>query len=346
MMETFLLTLFHQSQPRRARVLYGLLRNQMTVSTNYHGLRYDLLYLINIWPKLSREKYNQAINRLVQTQYIQEIAPGQFIRTSLGQQMMLSQQSKHYTLQNKHELFVADVIGFREVFLLANQVVSESAYHNSTYYPLPSSLLTQQLVKRWYQQNRSTDMGVTWVDALQTFLQTRLESDADNLVASWPGHQIPGRVFEQLNFDENWSRLDYRLWELDQYAALSHFLRESKLSPLKALWLPFSQRQLMSQSMQQTYQEFMQGASIELIVRNRGLKVSTVREHLLSAAIMVPLKAFDYLRFYDKKTYQWLNDNLQGSIDNWNYEAVHQQNASLDFFQFRLYCIQQTKVDR
>ena len=57
----FLITLFSADEPRRHRVIFGLLKRQATVSTEYWGLRYDLLQITADMPIFKKTAYDKSI---------------------------------------------------------------------------------------------------------------------------------------------------------------------------------------------------------------------------------------------------------------------------------------------
>lgn len=341
----FLLMCFDMKQPRRQRVIFGLLTNHLTVSTTFNGLVYQLLALINFQPQLTKEKYDIAIQQLIEQKAIKEVEPGVFIETFEGSKMLEEAQLDHYY----PEIFInsgeSNLMDFRELFLLANQVVSENSFQNHKYYPVSNNLILRGFVKQWFQDQKQNDLTFKWVQALQSFLKTLAVDDADRLVNTWTGHQEPGLRSDQLKFPKSWNEQDIYFWELDQYAKLVEFLKQvGDQQILKQLWIPFNQnQQLISSSMQQTYRAYDRGMPLEEISKIRNLKLGTVREHLLSLAILMPLQKFDYQRLLEPTLINYFENKLVDSPESWSFQQVRESGSPDEFFYFRLYQIQQIK---
>ena len=94
-----------------------------------------------------------------------------------------------------------------------------------------------------------------------------------------------------------------------------------------------------SNSAWQTLQDFREGVTIQTIARHRHLKVSTVREHLLEAAIIVP-QAIDWNRLLPWPVEQQLRDHYLGPVAEWHFKSFTTDSAA-DFFSFRLYQIKE-----
>lgn len=340
----FLLMCFDTQQPRRQRVIFGLLTNHLTVSTAFNGLAYQLLALINLHPQLTKEQYDQMLRQLVEQNAIQEIEPGMFLKTEQGS--IIFQQAKllHYYpecfIQSGH----ANIIDFRNAFLLANQVISEHSFKNKKYYPVLNNLILRDLVKQWFQVQKQTDLIFNWVQELQNFLKTLPEMDANRLANTWTGHQQPGLRPDQLMFPATWNEADIYYWEIDQYAKMAQYLEQvGEQQSLKQLWQPFTKTQHLSSSMWQTYQVYTQKMSIERISKIRNLKIGTVREHLLSAAVFMPLDQFNYQLLLTPPLISYFEEHLQGSPESWAFQSVRLTGDPDEFFYFRLYQIQQVK---
>jgi len=341
----YLLTFFKTDQQRRQRVIFGILKNKLTVSTSYNGLRYGILDQIGLFPKIDKAEFDGLLDELTKQELVLETAPGQLILTEKGELHRQQYAKEHYVLSQRKEIFQANVVNFRDAFLLANQVVSELAYHNARYYPVPASTAVKQTIKQWYALNHSTDLPYLWAKSLQNFLSQISEEDANRITNTWIGHAIPGLVATQLQFPNSWDAQDYYLWELDCYAKWSAQLRDSENTALRQLWKVFERRDLMSNSMGKTYNDLLAGQSLEQMANQRHLKLGTLREHLLSAAILLPLVDFNYDLFLTDTIKTDLASKLSGSIDEWQFEMVRKTSDPVEFFYFRLYSIQQTKLE-
>jgi uncharacterized protein YpbB len=232
-----------------------------------------------------------------------------------------------------------------QAFWLANQVVSEVAYSNKKYYPLQIDPRTMLTVKTWYGNMNSPRLVATWALTIQRFLQRRPKEDADRLVATWVGHETPGLNFEQLGFPATWTEDDFYFWQIDQYAIWSEELQRGANTPLKLLWDLVAHRPLLPNSVQASYNGVIAGRPMDEMVQSRRLKIGTIREHLLTAAIWLPMNDFPYKNYLTPDVVAHFEQHLTGPINDWEFSMVRTSDDPLEFFLFRLYEIYLTKQE-
>lgn len=349
MVNEFLITLFSSVQARRQRVIFGLLKRRLTVSTEYWGLRYNLLTYVGLFPHLDQHIFDQQIAQFVEQALLIEIGTdtNQFLLTDKGQAAKQAYQAKHYQIQYMTIATqpLSNVRDFQQAFWLANQVISESAYQNKRYYPLQVDLQTKNLVKRWYRKVYQNDIISEWVTGITEFLKQLPPITANQLAATWVGHQTPGLNLEQLGLPTVWTAIDFYLWELDLFAYWQQFLsqKQDNKQALVTLWQLTQRQTFLSPGIQTTVQQVYQGVSMTTISQQRHLKIGTVREHLLTAAIRLPKQNFPYDLFLTRDVVAYLQNHLDGSIDEWRFTDVRTSDDPLEFFLFRLYEIYLTK---
>ncbi|KRN33381.1 helix-turn-helix domain-containing protein [Weissella halotolerans] len=345
MADAHVLTLFSATQARRSRVLYGLLRKQATVSTEYWGLRYGLLSIAGFLPQLKKEQFDQAVATWQQAGALSMVSPGQYRLTTMGQAKRSEFEQVHYQPRFFSAWQKYQVGHFRDVFLLANQVLSEWAYHNRHYYPLQIQPADMFAVKHWFMQAKSPQLIQEWADQLAAFLKTLAPKEADQWIATWPGHQIAGLNDDQVQLPSHYDELDYWAWQTDMYVSLLVWLATTKQQgPLTDFAQHFAQPRGLSSSARQTLSAVEAGWSLSAISQKRGLKVGTIREHLLTAAIWLPLADFPYALFLTERIRAYFQQRLVGSIDEWTFARVRQTDDPHEFFLFRLYEIHETKL--
>lgn len=345
----FLITLFSSVQARRQRVIFGLLKRRLTVSTEYWGLRANLLAYVGLLPHLDKNAFDQEIVQFVNQGLLVEVGTdtNQFLLTQKGVAAKQVYQDKHYQIKymNMATQPLANVRDFQQAFWLANQVVSEASYHNNRYYPLQVDLQTKNLVKRWYKQVSKEGVIDEWVTGITEFLQLLPPITANQLVATWVGHQTPGLNLTQLGLPVTWSEMDFYLWELDLFAYWQRQLIkcQDNQQALVRLWQLTQRQSLVSPGIQTTLQQVKQGMSMDVISELRHLKIGTVREHLLTAAIRLPKEEFPYHLFLTSDVVTYLAQHLEGDIDEWRFTDIRTSDNPLEFFLFRLYEIYLTK---
>lgn len=346
MVNDFLITLFSPQQPRRNRVIFGLLKNQTTVSTLYWGLRYQLLDYIGLLAKLTLPEFEAILAQYEKDEMVVIDTEGQVLLTSKGLEVQEHYLQEHVKLEDPHEFSQINAENWQAGFLLANQIVSERAYQNKQYYPLQVGPQLMFLVRRWYYQVRQPQLTAQWVQEVRDFLVDLPTMQANKFVATWIGHYEAGAVQEQLELPTSWDQFDFMLWQLNYYVAWSRKIRELPVDsskPIRELWQLVAIKALLPGPVVQTLQAVENNLSIEQIANYRKLKISTIREHLLVAAIMLDKAKFPYERFLNVPIVTYLQTKLQGNIDNWQFKQVRQSADPMEFFYFRLYTILKTK---
>ncbi|RRG17726.1 hypothetical protein D3P96_06100 [Weissella viridescens] len=345
----FLLTLFSKQQPRRSHVIFALLKQQTTGSAEYWGLRYQLLDWFGLLPQLRKNEYEHALQQLQQNKDLEQTEPGLYLLTDKGAKAQAQYANEHYLPQQNASRIQYQTGIFMPLFLQANQVVSEWSYHNRQYYPMQASLKQRQSIKQWFKKQDKTQLVGNWFETLQAFLATLPEKTANTLAASWVGHETAGLNYDQMHLPEAWTDFDFYLWQLDQYTALLAYLEKHVTieNPLVQLYAVVGKRTQFPASMQTSFDAAKAGQALTDIAQTRQLKLGTVQEHLLTAAIWLPIDQFPYE--------QYLTDDLKATfaqkltdpdIDAWRFKTVRESADIQEFFNFRLYAIWQTKREQ
>jgi len=100
-----------------------------------------------------------------------------------------------------------------------------------------------------------------------------------------------------------------------------------------------------SQSAWQTYQTFLQQPDVQVIALQRKLKLSTVREHLLETAILMPDFPFERLLSSAVVTQLTTIFQEQSDVASWQFQQAQDQLPELDFFWFRLFQIMRCRQE-
>jgi uncharacterized protein YpbB len=319
------------------------LRNTTTVSTLYWGLRYNLLSIVGLLPKLRQDEFDARIAKLLKTGLLVETEEGIFTLSKSGDEAKQAFAAHHYLPKHLDAMLQFDVPAFMQGFLLANQVVSEVAYENKRYYPLQIDPRLMLTVKQWFGNMNSPRLVDSWAMHLQRFLQKLPAEDANRLAATWIGHEEPGLNFSQLGFPDTWTSEDFYFWQLDQYALWSETLQRGANSPLKLLWVALKDKSVIPPSAQASLTGVISNRPMEEMVQSRRLKIGTIREHLLTSAIWLPISAFPYNKFLTPEVVQYFKTHLVGEVDDWDFSMVSNTGEPEEFFLFRMYEIYQTK---
>lgn len=331
-----LLVLLDSQQFRRLRVIENLLRERKTVSTLYWGQRYRLLYLLGLAKKMPRGALDLPAQTLQQQGLIVAgETPDQVRLTPKGEQRATQ---AYYQPQTRDTWTRLDLMAARQRILLAVQVTSQYAHETKRYYPLATDLATRQAVRRWLHQAKGQSLPEHLFVSLKTALEQLPEMVAEVVTALFTGYQQPGQTVDQLARKYQRTPWEIYLMQLDGLMQIAQDAQDQN-HPLRSLLQPTWQSPV-SRSAQQTLAAMGRGRSLEQIATARRIKPSTAREHLLEAAILMPVTAFPYDWILTPEIQHAFATALAGPIDSWQYSALPQTlQERYAFFYFRLYAI-------
>lgn len=331
-----LLALLDAQQFRRLRVIENLLRGKKTVSTLYWGQRYRALYLVGLAKKLPRGALDAPAQALQERGLIVTGETTDQVRlTEKG--LDAQRQATYFTPLTRASWNQIDLMAARERILLAVQVVSQYAHAVKRYYPLATGTQTRQAVRRWFYQQAHSSLSEQMFDSLKESLNRLPTQVAETVTALFTGYQQPGQTAAQLAQAWQYTPWEVTLMQLDGMMQIALDARTT--GPLTSLLRPTWQSPV-TRSAQQTLAAVGQGRTLDQIAAARGIKVNTAREHLLEAAILLPLTRFPYDDILTAPIRQAFAAALTGPIDSWQYTALPEAlQARYAFFYFRLYAI-------
>ncbi|KRL01230.1 helix-turn-helix domain-containing protein [Liquorilactobacillus capillatus] len=336
-----LLYFFSTTQPRRPAVIRQVLLNKRTVSNLFWGLRYGILDWLATYPQLQREQFDAVIKTMLVKGWLIEEKQG--LRLSLaGLNQSQAFEKKHYRITKPFLFSRLKTPLWHEVLQLLVQVVSETSYQNKQYYVVNSSMQARVIIKQWYQKYYCKNLGQQLGNQLLEFLKQMNSSDADLFMQLFSGHKVIAKTAEQLAYNSTYTGADIENLGRDLGSQLIDFLAKGT-SIFKSLAQALLKQNLLAQSTLETYKLYQAGIPLARIGKMRNLKAGTVSEHLLEAAIFIP--EFDFKRLLTPQDYVLFNKIFQGEIDNWRYEKIQQADPQSSFTKFRLYQIEQSKVE-
>lgn len=332
----YLLLLFSQHQWRRPMAIYYILQGKRTVSNLYAGLAYRLLSLYQFLPQLQLADYQKQLEYLIQKGWL-IVQAKQIKKTVQGQQHEQEWRENHTVPVGIDSLHFPKAAHYTARLFLATQVISELAYDNRQYYPLMIAERDRLAVKKWLFQQDKTTLITAFAQDWHRFLAKIAPQDATFMSLFLSGHNVDRFTIEQIAVRQQTTAFAVFL---RQQALIYRLLKAAaQLPTFASLWQPLAPTSLLSRSAEQTYQAVLQGASIQTLEQRRHLKVSTLTEHLLEAAILIP--DFPFERFLSPAQQQSLTAQLQQiPMEQWQFQQLAQP---LPFFQFRLYQIQQRR---
>jgi len=328
--------------------IFQKLNNERTISSAYHLLRgkrsgqtiqdvgiFHLHNYFGILPKLSRNKYDEDVNKILEAGYIEMNEEGYFQLTNLGHE--IEKESIHLPFDGWHYR------GNEHLFFARLSLVVQSLSHNrsgvSKFIPLQKDEEIQRWVKRFlmahhYQNGLLQEkLAREIINSLETVdVEERLKAIVINRLG---GYMTPGFTWQQISYHEQLEEIDVQLlyiatlqqWIQKIYSLYAHYPLLGEIAENVRIDIPLTGSAL------QTAQLFKQGLSIEEISRVRQLKSSTIEDHLVELAMNDPIfPIHQFISDEDKKLVLTAVDDY----DTRKLKVLHEVVPHLSYFQLRL----------
>lgn len=334
-MNQYLYLLFAKS-PRRIRVIENILQNHRTQATLFWAFNYGILDWLGADRHMRRANFEQWISE-AQAHGLLQVDAQTACLTPAGlhhQQIVLHE---YYQPHFSQWTWLTNPVDFADRFSLGVQALSELVHHEKSYVPLSLSttemgqvrqwLLTPNLQKPVYQELMKIG------DELEKYDPRLATLFAYELF----GYGLTGWTIEQAASQLHVQLEEAVMMDRDVWLAVASLLR-SRGGKLAGLMADLLSKMPISASSWLTVQQYQEGHSIDQIARMRRLKASTIREHLLEAAIIVP-NALNWDRLLPKTRQTQLSTRYQGPILEWQFQPLNGQDPATGFFDFRLYQI-------
>lgn len=341
-METYFLKLFSYHQPRRVRVVENILTNRRTVANLFWAQQYGILNWLGAYRGLRRVDYDAQLQELVQAQLLTLSSDHQAQLTAKGVAFQEEQRAGEYRPHFFDWYWVANTNRLETRVMLGAQVASEYAYHNSHYVPLAAPYSELMTVKNWFRRYRDHQLVTKVYQDLHRLAVGLASVDqrlATALAYTLIGHQQNSWTAPQLAANLALNSADARVLYHDLLLAIGAYCLRIP-GVMQDLVKDLLVSSPLSHSAQQTLAMYRQTPALEQIAQRRHLHLSTIREHLLTVAILMP-NQLDWDRLLPANVRQRLAHRYPGhDVTNWQFQS-NQDDDGADFFTFRLYQIYQ-----
>lgn len=335
-MDRYLLTLFSK-QPRRIRVIENVVRNKRTQATLFWAMCYGILNWLNSDSTLTRKQFDRWLQNQVDEGLL-TVDHSVARLTAEGIKVKEEVNSKYYQPLFAQWTWLTNPRQFAERFLLAIQAVSEFKYHNRHYVPLAIPQNEMNYVRNWLIQPHTAEVVPGEIINIATQLEQYDPRLTQLFVHQLVGHGQNGWTSQQAALQLNVAPEEYWLMWRDVWLATASFLKRTDDSQLSRLMKSLIARVPVSDSAWITIADFQKGATIDKIAHQRHLKASTVREHLLEGAIIIP-QSVDLHRLITIDEIHKIKQKYGTDVQSWHFRPEH--NKVTEFFKFRLCQIQE-----
>lgn len=340
-MNEYWLTLFG-ADARRIRVIENLLRDRLSAATVFWATTYGIRPAVGAARHLRRENYEAWLDHQRRVGLLVVDADRKLAWLTPGGQaekdrLLASYYRPHFG--NWGWRVNGDRLAAR--LLLGVQVASEFAHHERRYRPLNIGGGEMALVRQW-ALSAGPALPKRIYQELTAVLTALGDGDSrlpEALVARLIGYRASGVTRPQLAAQLGVAVGEVTILLRDAWLGLASQLAGGT-GPLAQLVGPLIAPTPLSHSATQTLADFRAGLSPATISARRHRKISTIREHLLLGALLMP-RAADYRRLLPPASLSRLSATLTGSPASWQFVATGPDPAR-EFFDFRLYQILRT----
>ena len=177
-------------------------------------------------------------------------------------------------------------------------------------------------------------------------LGTAFEGEDEQLVTAFfaglVGHDGSGQTIAQVSQELGLNIGETMVINHDALLGISAFAKNTT-GPVARLLQPLLASSPLSTSCWQTINMLRQGQGLAAIAQRRHLKLGTIREHVLTAAILAP-QVYQWERLLPSPDKDYLKHKYEGPVASWQFTSWgHDENR--DFFCFRLYQILQGREE-
>ncbi|WP_067836607.1 helix-turn-helix domain-containing protein [Amphibacillus sediminis] len=323
---------------RSPAAIYHLLQGRRSAQTIQDGNLYQLSEYFACYPTLSRADFNHGIVQLIEKDWIKVTAENLVYLTGKSHSF-LNKYSQSFPLHYLHGGNYARAVPlFMKRIYLAIQTYTHLSVNNRNFDPIIDDYSVQNWIKSHYQQNRYQlkEWLIQLYDSLNGFLITLDSYSAELFVKRITAYQRIGATIQQLAWQNNCSIHDI---EIRLMAIFQHLLFHIDQHHLELFYpltdYPFSTNVgFMTASAQKTYQMLKHGWSKDNIASRRGLRPSTVEDHIVEIVYADP--AFQLSAFIDEKSIGQILEAIKVIQDHKLSSIKAFLNHQFSYFQIRL----------
>lgn len=343
--QLFILSCFKKNQEMRSSTLYHLLKGKRTSSILSYGYFYDVLPYFALFPKLVESKYQLVIAECVSQGFLIEETPGYYFLTDQGEQQVKGCQFPNIDELKQLNYYKWDMLFFNRL-MFTSQVISEKVHHNKSYIPIEGNLFKQQRLKIWLK-HQNVDLEKNFYQEW-LFISSLMTKEAQKMIlGQLSGYEYRGLTLNQIAF-ESQQDMTYSYIQFKNYLhqMISSILTQKENTPLFYAILIEEITFTKEDSCVHSANLFYGGSTIEEVAYQRGLKVSTVTDHLIEDFILFPdSKKIPYFNPEKEQTLQKFYLKCP-NIYRWTFKQALIFEPTLTFYEFKFYQFRLLKEEK
>lgn len=296
----------HYLPDKSVKSLWKLLIGARTQQTYFDAVMQDLLPVYELYPNVSFE----AVTRLV--------------RNDSEENISINNNLKLYPY-----FYYASELSFSS-FVLLLQTVSEYLYHSSDYLPSSNRLFIQQHVKQLFTKIKKEDQFIHLAQEVDDLSQYIFKSTGScYFIHFLHGHQIRPDSYEQLSKQFNISIDEIKSQMITEKNLMLHAFKTREYKLLSYLYV----RTPLHINTSDTYQRLINGDSIDMIQRNKSVRIHTIQDHIIEILIKdYPLDISNYLSEQEYITIkEIIENNRYGKL-----KTLYEISPIKDYFKLKI----------
>lgn len=334
-LEHYLLALF-QKESTKANQLIHIFNGKRTQSIFYIGQRKALHHAFHQFPQMQLGQLEQMLNSLKQKGYL-SLTDEIYQITHAGLEKCQAFFKAHFFPEHiKTYTYTLIRKSCYQHLHLVTQIISNFSFQETNFTPIVKDFKVQDHLKIFlnhYERNKLIEL---WADEQIEILQKMEKARADYLANLFSGYQMIGLSEMELITALDLDRLENRFLRQDATEHYWTLARELHLPCHEHLFqlILKSENQGLSRSTYESMHLMTRGSSVTEIAKQRRLKESTIREHILECAFVRP--EFDYLQLIDPLRLKHLSTYFE-EHSNPRYHEAKKHIPELEFMEYRLY---------
>ncbi|MGI8315396.1 helix-turn-helix domain-containing protein [Halobacillus mangrovi] len=317
--------------------IFNLLTGKKSAQTLQDARVYKLDSYFGIYKSLDREQLERSFQRLEEKEWLIIKEDIYSLLTSKGQQYLTEYKETLYFNGMMDHKRVAEFE--RRMFLLI-QTFTNMLKGNRTFIPIVEEMKAQYWVKKVYQRyHHHHDLKRivnTLYNEIYTLLKERPAIEAELFTYRLTGAGVIGLTREQLKDKHDVSLADVDLYINHVFYYLFFQANQSNRTyPVLSLCAKgLKESSLITVSAKRTYAYIEKGWSIEEIVMKRRLKKSTIQDHIVEAALVVPYFPIDSF-LSEQELHKIIRTAKE--LDTQRLKLIHEKlQGQFTYFQLRL----------
>ncbi|MDQ0225065.1 YpbB family protein [Metabacillus niabensis] len=275
---------------RTVSAIYHLLNGKKSSQTIQDGKLFNLSMMFGLFPKLSRNLVITHCEDLVKAQLIKEKEEQHFVLTTQGISYLKDCLAAKPFPTHLNGWVYGDTsrIFWRRISLLI-QVLSNFVYKNTNYLPITKNQEDLFWVKKFIKDNRNqAEVLVNQLySELHQSIQMSSERHAEIFIRRLTSNNRIGETFEQIALmmkdDPTYVYLEF--WNVVHFIIQQIQEKPEEYKIFNEVTKDVQLKTTLTASTEVTFSYLETGASIQEIARLRGLKESTIEDHIVEITL-------------------------------------------------------------